>query len=117
MSVSALVTLETVREREFPVCTDYTYLNTAANGPLPERTVRAVEETLRAKQFPFTERSRELPSPEPEARAKLARLLNAAPDDIVFTGNTTHGLNIAAHGIDWRAGDNVVVPANEFPSL
>jgi len=53
----------------------------------------------------------------PIAKERLARLINASTEDIVFTGNTSHGLNIAAHGIDWRAGDNVIVPENEFPSL
>jgi selenocysteine lyase/cysteine desulfurase len=51
------------------------------------------------------------------ARERLARLLHAQPDDIVWTSNTTHGLNIVAQGIDWRPGDNCVVPAGEFPSL
>ena len=49
--------------------------------------------------------------------ARLARLIGADEQDILWTGNTTHGMNICAQGIDWRAGDNVVIPANEFPSL
>ena len=52
-----------------------------------------------------------------QAREGLARLINAQPDDIVFTSNTTHGLNIVAQGIDWQPGDNCVVPAGDFPSL
>ena len=36
--------------------------------------------------------------------------------EIAFVRNTTHGVIIAAGGIDWRAGDNVVIPANDFPA-
>ena len=50
-----------------------------------------------------------------QAREGLTRLINAQPDDIVFTSNTTHGLNIVAQGIDWQPGDNCVVPAGDFP--
>ena len=111
------ITLTDAREREFPIVAEYTYLNAAAMAPLPERTVRAIQHTAQLKQFPGTERYRAKPQPEAIAKERLARLINASTEDIVFTGNTSHGLNIAAHGIDWRAGDNVIVPENEFPSL
>jgi selenocysteine lyase/cysteine desulfurase len=51
------------------------------------------------------------------ARERLAALLRVDTDDLAFTLNTTHGLNICAHGLEWRPGDNVVLPAHEFPSL
>lgn len=109
--------LEVVREREFPVCREYAYLNAASQGPWPTRTVRAVERFGALAQFPNTDRARSEPPAEPVARARLARLLGAAEDELVFTGNTTQGMNICAQGIDWRPGDNVVVPEREFPSL
>lgn len=117
MSANNPVTLANVREREFPLVNEYTYLNTAAMAPLPSRTVAAIEQTAHIKQFPGTDKYRAVPSPEEAAREKLARLMNAGHDDIIFTSNTSHGMNIAANGIDWRAGDNIVVPENEFPSL
>src|SRR5512143_3170898 len=117
MSTSDPVTLANVREREFPLVNEYTYLNTAAVTPLPSRTVAAIEQTAHIKQFPGTDKYRAVPSPEEAARAKLARLINASPEEIIFTSNTSHGMNIAASGIDWRPGDNIVVPESEFPSL
>lgn len=110
-------TLAAIREREFPIFREYTYLNTASQGPWPERTVRAVEEVAALARFPNTARARARPSPEPIARERLARIIGADPADVVFTPNTTTGLNICAQGIGWRPGDNVVVPAREFPSL
>ena len=117
MQKANTVSLVEIRDREFPVVKEYTYLNTAAQGPWPTRTVRAVEERAALAQYPNTPRAKAAPWNELEARSKLAQLINARAEDIVFTGNTTHGINIAAQGIDWREGDNLVIPAREFPSL
>jgi selenocysteine lyase/cysteine desulfurase len=97
---------------------EYTYLNTASQGPWPTRTVQAVQEAATAMAYVNTPQG--MPETAPaaqQARERLARLLHAQPDDIVWTSNTTHGLNMVAQGIDWRPGDNCVVPAGEFPSL
>lgn len=42
-------------------------------------------------------------------RSALAELLGAKPSEIAFTKNTTEGLNIAAHGFELKAGDNIVL--------
>ena len=107
-----------VRETEFSMVTEYTYLNTASQGPWPRRTVAAVQAAAAAMQYVNTPQGMPEAAPEADlARQRLAQLLHAPPDHLVFTSNTTHGLNIAAQGIDWRPGDNCVVPAGEFPSL
>ncbi|MBI3734091.1 MAG: aminotransferase class V-fold PLP-dependent enzyme [Chloroflexi bacterium] len=109
--------LAEVREREFVIAREYTYLNAASVGPWPVRTVRAVERAAASAQFPNIAHAQIVPPAEPLARERLARLIGAHAEDIVFTANTTHGINLCAHGIDWRPGDNVVVPDREFPSL
>lgn len=50
-------------------------------------------------------------------RARLATLLAVQPGDITFVSNTTEGLNLAAHSVDWQHGNRVVMAADEFPSL
>lgn len=43
------------------------------------------------------------------ARMLVARLLGASgPHEIALTHHTTDGMNIVAHGLDWRPGDNAV---------
>ncbi len=49
-------------------------------------------------------------------RQMLAQLVGSAPGNIAFTQNTSTGLSIAANGLDWQLGDNVVLPEREFPS-
>jgi selenocysteine lyase/cysteine desulfurase len=106
-----------LREREFPITAEYTYLNAATQGPLPTSTCRAIEQAALRAQYPETRRGQVDRPIADVARERLARLLGVAEDDLVFTSNTTYGLNVCARGIDWRPGDNVVLPAREFPSL
>jgi selenocysteine lyase/cysteine desulfurase len=49
-------------------------------------------------------------------RASVARLVGGGADRIAFTQNTSTGLATVTNGVEWRPGDNVVVPAGEFPS-
>ena len=50
-----------------------------------------------------------------DTRTQVAETLNASPEEIVLTENTTVGINIVANGIDWEAGDNVVLSTHEHP--
>lgn len=107
-------------EREFPIAREFTYLSAASRGPWPNRTREAVTHFAEEAQFPSAHRVDDSATPPPTqalARAGLARLMGAAEQDLVWTSNTSHGLNIAAQGIDWRPGDNVVVPVDDYPSL
>ena len=102
---------------EFPITQTSAYLNTAAQGPWPARTVQAVQRAAEHAQYLEFDRAHGEPAIFLETRTRLAKLLNVQPDDLVFGPNTTYGLNVCVHGIDWRAGDNLVVPHNEFPSV
>jgi len=49
-------------------------------------------------------------------RAAVARMLNADPEEIAITANTTDGLNIVINGLDYNPGDNVVTSFVEHSS-
>ncbi|MGH9580601.1 MAG: aminotransferase class V-fold PLP-dependent enzyme, partial [Terriglobales bacterium] len=49
-----------------------------------------------------------------EARPVVARLLNAAEDEIALVESTTHGLSLAAQAIPLEPGDRVLLPDLEF---
>lgn len=52
-----------------------------------------------------------------EARKALANLIGAnRKEEIVFTRNTTEGINLVAHGLDWKAGDVVLTSDKEHNS-
>jgi selenocysteine lyase/cysteine desulfurase len=45
------------------------------------------------------------------------RLVNASSsDEIAILKNTSEGLSLIAQGLSFQAGDNIVIPAEEFPS-
>jgi cysteine desulfurase / selenocysteine lyase len=49
-------------------------------------------------------------------RSHAAQLLNADVDEIALLVSTTAGVTVVAEGFPWRSGDNVVLPAEEFPA-
>ena len=54
---------------------------------------------------------------EQQLKQKLALLINAeSSDDIAILKNTSEGLSLIAQGLSFKAGDNIVIPAEEFPS-
>ena len=93
------------------------YLNHAAVAPWPRVTRDAVtafaEENARygARNYPqWTQR-------EAGLREKCRHLINApSADDIALLKSTSEGLSFIAFGLPWEAGDNIVIPAGEFPS-
>ena len=96
---------------------DIYYLNHAAVAPWPLKTAAAVKAFAdeNARQG-----SRDYDLwliREKELRARLAQLINApSSDEIALLKSTSEGLSVIAYGLDWQAGDNIVIPAEEFPS-
>lgn len=102
---------------DFPIVYRRAYLNACSLAPLSNRVVGAVHAQLGDLQLNGRNNSpHRIRFAEEHVRPTLARLINAKPDEIAFVKNTTEGLNIVANGIDWKAGDNVVVANIEYPS-
>jgi cysteine desulfurase / selenocysteine lyase len=103
--------------REFESEERSIWLNTAHQGRLPHRAALALVEAVRWKQHPemlaAPQRFTEVPS---RLRQALARVLGASEDDVVLANSASYGLHLVANGLDLRQGDEVVVPANDFPS-
>src|SRR5580658_1816695 len=51
------------------------------------------------------------------ARAGIAQLWNVDIGSIGFVSNVAEGVSIVAESLDWRGGDNMVIDANEYPSV
>ena len=50
-------------------------------------------------------------------RQHLAQLINASSiEEIALLKSTSEGLSVIAYGLPWRTGQNIVIPAEEFPS-
>ena len=54
---------------------------------------------------------------EQQLKQKLVQLINAkSTNEIAILKNTSEGLSLIAQGLHFTAGDNIVIPAEEFPS-
>jgi cysteine desulfurase / selenocysteine lyase len=100
----------------FPITQRAVYLNHAAVSPLPVPTIEAVESQLRDVHKNGSLNFRDWLGVKQSARVLLAELLNARPEQIAFTRNTSDGLSTVANGISWQSGDNIVTFKHEFPS-
>ncbi len=102
---------------EFPILKHGFYANHAAIAPWPRAAANAVAEfALENADFGAEKYSRWLLR-ESQLRKSLAGMINASSaDDIALLKNTTEGICTVANGVDWRKGDNLVLPAHEFPS-
>ena len=53
--------------------------------------------------------------PELGVRTKIARLINAAAEEIALTQNATFGMNFLANGLDLGPGDEIVIDEGAHP--
>lgn len=101
---------------EFPVTETYIYMNHAGVAPLSRRVQTAMTKFLEDATVNGAVNAKLWEAEAEICRSVAAQLLNANTTEIAFMKNTTQGILIAANGIDWRAGDNVVTTAVEFPA-
>jgi selenocysteine lyase/cysteine desulfurase len=95
---------------------DATYLNAAAQCPLPRVALHAAAQALEWKKFPHTMPEGvyfELPN---RIRTSLAKLIGGAAEEIAITTGTSSGLAAVAAGLDWKPGDEVLIARGEFPA-
>jgi selenocysteine lyase/cysteine desulfurase len=104
------------RAELFPVTREWIYLNHAAVGPLPAHVLAAARHYLDAISRGGDHHWLETYQVVEDTRALVARLVGARPEEIAFTRNASEGIGVLASGLDWRPGDNVVLPAAEFPA-
>jgi len=92
------------------------YLNCAFHGAMPRVAIEAVEEALQLKKTPHLIRDEHHFSLPEAYRDAAAELIGAAAADVAVTNSATQGTMILVAGLDWAAGDEVVLPSGEFPS-
>ena len=93
------------------------HLNHAGISPWPRATVKAVTQ-FAYENASWSSRRYDMWLQEEWELRELGRwLLDAeSKDEIAFLKNTSEGISAVAFGLDWEAGDNVVLAREEFPS-
>jgi isopenicillin-N epimerase len=97
---------------------DTTYLNHGSFGPAPLPVQAAQAELQRRLQCqPMDFLVRELDGLLDSARARLAQLVGAAADDVVFVDNATTGMNVVAATVPLSTDDEVLANDHEYGAV
>jgi selenocysteine lyase/cysteine desulfurase len=91
------------------------YLDIAYGNPLPNCVRKAITSFLLDVQKRGIMKNEYLKKGE-EVRGKFASLINADLNEIAFIKNTSEGINIAANGIKFNPGDNIIINELEHGS-
>lgn len=93
------------------------HLNHAAVAPWPVVTRDAVIAFAKENSAIGSQRYDVWMKTEQQLKHKMKQLINASStDEIAILKNTSEGLSLIAQGLSFEDGDNIVVPAEEFPS-
>jgi selenocysteine lyase/cysteine desulfurase len=105
-----------LRKAEFPITQRWAFFDHAAVAPLTGRAQKAITEWAADMAENGDVHEPSWIRRVEEVRGLFSKLLNADPLDVAFVKNTSEGIGIVAEGFPWRAGDNVVTAAEEYPA-
>ena len=114
-AAAGLTPEERARRAAFPVCEGSVFLAHAAVTALPRAVGEAMAEYALAscrQQQEFSAVLRDIRT----TRQLAARLIGARWEEIALLGPTSLGLSLFANGITWRAGDELVCYADDYPA-
>jgi selenocysteine lyase/cysteine desulfurase len=90
------------------------WLNCAHQGALPRAAVAAAHVALELKISPQRIRDDLFETVPRRLREALGRLIGVPAEEIILGNSASYGLHLLAHGIPWRAGDEVIVVEDDF---
>jgi selenocysteine lyase/cysteine desulfurase len=93
-----------------------TYLNAAYMGPMPRAVLAAGERALALRAMPAVIAPRDFFEPAERTRTLCARIVGADPERVAFVTTVAAGMAVVAANLAPRAGANVVVLGEQFPS-
>jgi L-cysteine/cystine lyase len=120
-SIAAVTTMERMTQirEEMPAVQNTVYLNTGTCGPLPRRTIRAMQEVQEEELL----HGRIAPGHYPllaetikEVKAVAAGILSCDSSELALSRHTTDGMNLAIAGYPWKPGDEILLTNIEHPS-
>lgn len=106
-----------IPDQELLLPEGYVHLQTGGVGAMPRPVFDATVEAMRAvERDPAGETYGPGIGRLDKVRAKVATLLNCASDDIVLTGSATAGMFMLAQGLQFRAGERILITDHEHPA-
>ena len=96
-------------ESQFTLANSRKHFNTSSIGPSP----RIVQETTIASIKYINKYGIEDHKVVEKTRAKLAKFMNANPEELAITRNATEGMNVVARSLKLQQGDEVIITSEE----
>jgi isopenicillin-N epimerase len=99
--------------KEFTLDPNVVYFMAAQKGSMPKTVLARMKEGLdksAADPFPV------YVEPSAKTREAIAKSYGTTTDQIAITRNTTDALTLAMMGIDWKAGDEILISPLEHPT-
>ena len=102
---------------DFPYAAQCVYLNTAGAGLSWRGQGRAAASFYDGPKSRGMNGMAEWRARADSARSRVARLMGVKTEDVRFTASTTEGLYLSLGAIPFEDGDEIVLAADEFPSV
>lgn len=102
----------------YAVSKSYLNLNNGGVSPQPTLVLDAQKKCLeQINELPSYYLARELPRNRFILREKLAKLGGCLPQEVALMQNTTEAMNTVMLGVDWKAGDEVIVSKQDYSTV
>lgn len=121
--MTGIYTAPTLLERhrqQFPALANKAYFNFGGQGTLPQASLAAIQQAYEYVQQhgPFSIGVNAWITEEAhQTRLAIASEIGATAETITLTEDVTVGCNIAMWGIDWQAGDHLLLTDCEHPGI
>lgn len=119
-SISPGQTLLERHRQQFPALVNKAYFNYGGQGPMPQAALDAIFQSYEYVQRvgPFSnEVGTWVVKEATETRVAIASSLGVPAETITLTEDVTVGCNIALWGMDWQAGDHLLISDCEHPGI
>ncbi len=104
------------QREQFSLPSDHCYLNSAYMGPLPLLTQKAGMSAMALRAAPMGLTAQDFFAPAERTRTLCAQLVNADAERVALVNTAAYGLGIVAKNVQPKAGQNVVMIGDMFPS-
>ena len=91
-------------------------MNNGTVGPMPKPVFNTLMRYFKVQATNPYDVYNFLSTFQGKTKQKLADFIQASPEEVVLTHNTTEGINFVTSGLDMKAGDEVIVSNLEHPS-
>lgn len=103
-------------QKDFEDSQGHVWLNAASEGPLPRIAAERLTEAVRWKSLPYQLDMEKFQRVPKELKRSIARLIDVPANEVILANSASYGIHLLANGLPLKAGDEVVVMQNDFPT-